>query len=269
MPDATIINPFQGGFLVRISNELRRQFRDGLSNGLVESLEGQKNWTLAFGRELQGQVRIGSGLATTNDAIAKSMQRRTLYGYSQLVEKRKRGPSYRVGAKNRYGGGYLRAAISAPSFARGTQAGIRFGDFSENSARAKHWARLQFGTAGGGQLKGPLTARLGFPGEPEFLNVTFSDPPRASFGMPRGYFTGPGRSRLSRAGGSATEFYPTGRSQEFLTKGIAARRYLDEGLRALESEFPVQYSKRFETYVKLAARAAPLGPLTRNESGFL
>lgn len=201
--------------------------------------------------------------------IGQRGQRAVLNSYAQAVTAHKKVPSYRVGGgrKGRYAGGALRRAIGQSNFYEATATGLNFINRNELDKEAAHWHRLNFGAgdkAGKGRRAQVFQVRWG---GLVAATLGLEDGPSPAFGLPVGFWIGgegaaPGSGipRVTKfGGGSHQAFYPTGTTQRFPTDGIAARRFLDTGVREIARELP----RAYEGYYREIYAEAKKDPTSR------
>lgn len=149
-------------------------------------------------------------------------------GYEQRKYKRPVA-SYRVG--DRFSGGVLGAALRSPDQVRVTAFSVSIIDKELLDKAAKQWRRLNFG-AGGGGIEGDMTTPGRFRVSGLGMVMGLPPDPRPAFKMPRGVWR-PGTEPGEEAVPGTSGFHPTQRQLTFPTRGIAARNFLDSGIKAV------------------------------------
>ena len=219
-------------------------------------------------RELVEMARVfEAGLADAevariNQSVARQARLSVIRSYDQTVGHGGGPPGYRAGASGkmrRWAGGRLRRALSQGDYLVGDARGITMVTGPLDRA-ARQWARLNFGALGRGQ--GSLPPRTITFGDLVIAVVGLEEGPRPGFSLPAGYWlpggdgNGPdparrgsdafyvssrthdriGRLRARQAGSSGRP-----RQGSVLSKGIASRNFLDQGVHRIAVELPREY----------------------------
>ena len=188
------------------------------------------------------------GWRRVNQALATSMHEEVLNAYRDRVLSFA-VPSYR-GGEGRYPGALI-DALEDPSMAVGTANEIRFINTKLLSRKARFWARLNFGTEGtGGQSHNfePVNVRIQF-GANQGFNLRLTEPRRPAFRIPE--FPRNGTNKGLGFFNAAGQFFPgyekgnkeNKRISRSWTRGIGARRFLDQGLVALKRDIKPFYEE--------------------------
>lgn len=220
----------------KFSRDLRTAVLHTASRGTV----GPHRGVIALAKALE--VGRPEEVARVNSRIADKMMEATIASYSEIERTGSR--PYRVGA-GRFSGA-LGRVIRSDDFAVGDASGIHFVDRDRLDKEAKHWKRLNFGTVG--RATPNAVFRLNFDGRVVGQPFGFRDRPRPDFLLPFGYFIhANGRPQTPsgefKGAGTLNPFFPSNRKQKrYKTVGIRSRHFLDAGLRAMEREFPRQYT---------------------------
>jgi hypothetical protein len=194
-------------------------------------------------------------------------------------------PAYRTTAKfarnRRYANGALLRAIGAPDFFEASAKGLKFINEDRLNREAKHWRRLNFGTAGGNTVSPPREFRLDWGKLLEAaspISVGLTPDIRPAFRIPRGVWISPGvfypmseiagvgrtgavvsvvGSRSSRGGfrrpgrvSPRQHLKESGRP----TRGIASTNFLDAGVAAIARNLLPKFS---EVYLYYEGKALP------------
>lgn len=196
-----------------------------------------------------------------HQAIGERGQQAVLNSYAQVVTARKRVPSYRIGS--RYAGGALQRAISSSNFFRADGDGLQFINAGQLDTEAKQWHRLNFGAgrrASEGRTRGLYQIRWG---GLVAATIGLDDGPSGPVFMPSGFWVGGGeigRPGTGKAAGQQVRgksttsqmFMPTRGPARFGTAGIAARRFLDTGVREIAKALPLAYQDYYREIFKEA-----------------
>lgn len=227
--------------------------------------------------EMQNYFRILAENLNPKGPRTKMPRARILEAYRQVGMKAQRSvrsayiarrpardlPAYRTFARNprnqRYANGALLRAIGAPDFFEVTDRGIKFINEERLTREAKHWRRLNFGTAGGAPVSPPREFQMDW----GVLLQGRSSPRlglapdvRPAFRIPRGVFVEPGIfypmsevagvrrgtvtgvvGRPGRTGRRAADKRVNSRTFRAdtgqMTRGIASTNFLDRGVAAI------------------------------------
>lgn len=196
-------------------------------------------------------------LTRVNEQLAREAQAAMLQAYAQRVVAERSAPAgYRK--NERYSGG-LEYALNDRRIAQGSARGIGLGDAKMLDSVARHWRRLNFGTAPAGSLP-PVVAQIRWGGGQGFTLSSPADPPRPGFKIP----SDPGRRGYFKPDGSFYIGKPARRSKGYIliqrprqTKGIKGRRFIDEGVRAIGNNFKPTYEQFFQDNLRRAQSKVP------------
>ncbi len=230
--------------LDQIFGNIVEEFKDGMVDAIIKVVP---KGTEKFAKFTLASLIARDSFKTPNENIAKVMQETVLRQYRDRVTARKKiKQSYRIG-QNRDSGGALRNAIAGEGFYTATGQGIQFGNRRNLDAQAKHWWRLNFGTAGGnnGEPEGRPVNFLG--SQKQFL---IQGKPSKSFQMPYGIW----RTRGTDA--NPPGFYPLKKRKRPGLHDISARRFFDGASFAFAQEFPPEYQTRIDAVIKAAVKQA-------------
>jgi len=227
-----------GGMVaIDLKERIERATRQGLQKGIGKTLEN-------LAEQFRHTVRDAGRLQEVNTALAIHMRRGVIDAYTRNVLAVRSAPVYRVG-ENRFSGGALLEALSAPSMVEASPRGISFIDDELLDSQARHWYRLNFGALPASEsIVAPKPIVRFGRGRAIRLTHLSAQQPSGPFRVPelpatRGHFKGDG---------SFYPFYNPGGvrvSGEFSKRGIGARRFLDEGLVAFAREFRPVYEAFF------------------------
>lgn len=230
----------------------------------------------AFDPQSRDSLIPRHAMVDTYRQIGASAQRSVRAAYTQRRPQRDL-PAYRTQARHarnvRFANGALLRAISAPDFFEATERGLRFINEDRLNREARHWRRLNFGTAGGAAVEPPRQFQLDWgrlvAGTHQHIGLTPDI--RPAFRIPRGVFVAPGVfypmtevAGIARTGGTVSvvgsrhnrnqpggqkvnrrqHLKETGR----LTRGIASTNFLDRGVSAVARQLLPQFSEMFHTY---------------------
>lgn len=195
-----------------------------LLQGAIRGLTGDlKEAVQAFSQNSKYMINRRQGWSNAVNEVAREAQLAVLYSYR--VERRKGAPSYRKGM-NRLSGGVLYRAILSPNFYLANKDGLNFINTGMLDAKAKHWARYNYGVEGpantrGGNKKFPIKffgRRVG--------SLSTTGKPRPQFLIPKGFMLGPDGVPLNyqeRKRGRPHAFYTFVRFQQLASKAVQAR----------------------------------------------
>lgn len=272
-----------------------------LVSGVKSRMVGQSRFAMSQAFELAGEAieddanRLirAIGRAVSADAITpqarKTAHQRIAQGAARSMAAAS-AQGKRPAGRYRGGGDRLSGRL-APALRRSWDAdadSIRIIDTRQLAKEAKHYRRLNFGAGGGGQegdLSPPDAYSLRVTGTRAFnMIIGLAPDPRPAFRLPRGVWISGGGERVpaSQSSVGADRFFPaselpngvTGRLPKGRgTRGIAARNFLDAGVRRIARETlpayeglyrDVFYSKQGPSLKKrigvtVAPRPGPIG----------
>jgi hypothetical protein len=145
--------------------------------------------------------------------------------------------------------GALSRAIRSDQFYEATARRIRFINIDLLNKEAKHWKRLNFG-AGSGAVRAPGKFQLEIGGQLIGAAIGLDPDPRPGFGLPPGFFLGPGGARQVPGTPGSGIFIPTGKLPKSRTYGIVTTNFLDVGIQRLLKEMGIQYLDLLDRYLQ-------------------
>lgn len=158
--------------------------------------------------------------------------------------------SYRVG--DRFSGGVLGEALASKEIYEATAFGLNFLNRELLDEKAKQWRRLNFGAGAGGQ-ESDLSAPKKFPVTGLGFVIGFQPDVRPAFGMPKGFFLDQNHS-TERVGLDA--FHPSGPDAVRITRGIAARNFLDPPMEIIASSIRPGLTDMFRQFYATKPKTA-------------
>lgn len=251
------------GFL--LSSGIRRAETDIVGRIIVaatEGVSGAANGVGALAAAFASQLGNRADVAAVHSQVAARMREAVRVAYTAKVTDNRKEYGARAGSPARLSG-RLGTALKSEELVTGTARGIQFVDADKMYEEAKHFARLNFGTAGPGPRGTPARpVPISLFGSTLFT-VSLSWGPSPAFYLPKGLFLGGGswHNRNAERRGQDV-FYPTGElPTEFLrarankqqrpdhpVKAIQARRFLDAGLDVLRLELPPAYNRLVQSW---------------------
>lgn len=226
---------------------------EAFSRAVVEGMRrGTARQVQALGFLFQDETRDPARRTAMFERVGQKAKRSVMGSYGQVVTAR-RTPAGRTGyraGQGRQANNALRNALRDNQNYVATPTGLSFMDVEFLDRRAAHWYRLNFGV--GQRGRGGQQGRYGvrWNGLVGIALGLETGPSRYPMIIPAGgFFVNKSGKRVqfnaSRVG--QDRFYPgpgrTGRfgaQQPIVTKGIAARNFLDAGIRRIAREFPVE-----------------------------
>lgn len=196
-------------------------------------------------------------LTKANEKLARLAQEAMLQAYAQRVVAERSAPAgYRK--NERYSGG-LEYALNNRLIALGSARAISVGDKKLLDQTARHWRRLNYGTAPAGSLP-PVVAQLRWGSGQGFTLRSADEPPRPGFTIPatpgfRGYFKADGSFYMGKPTRKLSTYIIIERPRP--TRGIKGRRFIDEGVRAVGQNFKPVYEEFFQDAERRAASKVP------------
>lgn len=248
------VNPFLrrsvGGNKARVARQSGNQIvvsaQRAIANGITDALgKSIPNVVKSFG-EFLSKDRLRTQFQRANEDIARGAQIAYVNAYETRTPKRQ--AVYRTEGDKARLVGVLGPALDDPeNIAETNSRRIALIDTVHMNKQAKHWQRLNFGSAEGrGQDPQAFPVPIG--GKP----VTQLQLPAMrgkAVLMPAGFWTRGGRDgeKIPYGEGSDDEFYPRTRVAQFRTRGIEAIQYLDKGIEYVADNVGPAYFDIFAT----------------------
>lgn len=244
--------------------DLVGMIQQAAADGIAGAANGMQAVAAAFGK----QVGNKSDLTKAHENIGVRMQQATLDAYDSLDlhgERQRESPSRFKGK--------LRPALADARQVNATANGIQFVNRNIMAARARHYARLNWGAAGIGYSGGPSrTVPMTLFGSTAG-RLSFNEETRPAFQLPPGLFLGAnGRYTLpsgERHGGKFVPLgelprgYLSGRAAaaknrgdfDKITAGIRARYFLEAGLEQVAEALPQEYNVLVQKWLNEGSKA--------------
>lgn len=208
----------------------------------------------ALGEAITSRSIPEAVMQRTNENICKAAQRSAFVGFTGRRPRRSPAlrqmyASLRQSNSTTRASGALSRAIRSDQFYEATARRIRFINVDLLNKEAKHWKRLNFG-AGAGAVRAPGKFQLEIGGQLIGASIGLDPDPRPGFGLPPGFFLGPGGARQVPGTPGSGIFIPIGKAPKSRTYGIVTTNFLDVGVQRLLKEMGIQYLELLDRYLQ-------------------
>lgn len=240
----------------------------------IEGVTGSANGVMALAAAFGSKLGNRADMTEIHGQVASEMRLAIMEAYQTTVAAGRKDYGARASSPARLSG-RLEKALENEELVTGTARGINFVDADTLLKEAKHFARLNFGTAGPGQGGAPARS---FPvslfGSSLFY-VGLKWGPSPAFYLPKGLFLGGSSWHGPQAERRGLDvFYPMGElPTSFLkkradkqggydaahpVKAIQARRFLDKGLEVMAEELPPAYNRLVQSWFARSAKGGDI-----------